>query len=171
MMINAMELEQPALLDSDMLESTAAKRSREAIQESVVTGRKLVLASVGAGAYVLDGVLSVYRGGVHLLQSAEQRGEQMEHATRQRFSNLEEQAIHEMRKLQGQAEETLEHVGIAGGSVNEEVEKRVELTLANMGLPSRERLERLSQEIDALNRKLDEQIMRLPSEPMPDPLR
>lgn len=61
MMIDMVELEQPALLDSEMLESTAAKKSRQAAQEAVVTGRKLLLASVGASAYVLDGVLAVYR--------------------------------------------------------------------------------------------------------------
>ena len=170
MIIDTIELEQPVLLDSEMLESTAAKRSRQAAREAVVTGRKLVLASVGAGAYVLDGVLAVYRSGEQLLGSAERRGAQMEHAVKRRFNNLEEQAVQEIRKLQGQAEESLDHVRISGSGVNEEVEKRVELVLANMGLPSRERLERLSQEIDALNQKLDEQMMRLPSEPIPDPL-
>jgi hypothetical protein len=39
-----------------------------------------------------------------------------------------------------------------------------------MGLPSRERLERLSQEIDDLNHKIDQQLTRLPERPIPDPL-
>ena len=91
-----------------------------------------------------------------------------------RFGDFEEHAVGEMRKLQDQMDENVDH--LRGGfmdatsSADEDLEKRVELVLSNMGLPSRERLERLSQEIDDLNQKLDQQLRRLPDRPIADPL-
>lgn len=158
MTVNMIELEQPAL---------TAEAGAQRWQQAADLARKLVLAYVGAGAYLVDGTAAVLRGGERLLASAEKRGMAMEQDAQRRFGNLEAQAVNEVRKLQGQAEEGFQHVR---ESRNEEIEKRVELALMNMGLPSRERLERLSQEIDALNQKLDAQILRLPSEPIPDPL-
>lgn len=146
------------------------KQWRQAAETTAASVRKVALAYVGAAAYAADGVLAVYRGGERLVTSAEQRGAAMKQGAWQRFGNLEEQAVHEMRKLQGQAEENFQQMRESRGDVNEEIEKRIELVLANMGLPSRERLERLGQEIDALNQKLDEQFLRLPVEPIPDPL-
>lgn len=164
-MSDRMPVEQPA-----PLAGAGGKRWPQAVEKTAASGRRWALAAVGAGAYVLDGVVAVYRSGEHLLDSAERRGAAMERGARQRFGKLEEQAVGEMRKLQGQAEEGMEQMRVSRGSVNEEIEKRVELALANMGLPSRERLERLSQEIDALNQMLDEQILRLPADPIPDQL-
>jgi poly(hydroxyalkanoate) granule-associated protein len=166
----AMQAEEPAA--SIKVEAGADMHAAVEQQAAKVkaAGRKFVLAYLGAGAYVLDGFAGVYRRGERLLASAEKRGAVMERDARRRFGNLEEQAVHEMRKLQGQAEESMQQMRESRGSANEEVEKRVELALANMGLPSRERLERLSQEIDALNQKLDEQILRLPADPIPDQL-
>ena len=165
MTVNTMELEQSA-----PLAGVEAEQWRQPIAATRTSARKLALAYLGAAAYAGDGVVALYRSGERLLASAERRGAAMEHGVRRRFGNLEEQAVQEMRKLQGQAEDGLQQMRESRGGVNEEVEKRVELVLANMGLPSRERLERLSQEIDALNQKLDEQILRLPAEPIADQL-
>jgi hypothetical protein len=153
--------------DADALVERGVQRWWQAAEKTAASVRKLVLAYVGAGAYVWDGAAAVYRSGERLLAGAEKRGVRMEQDVRRRFGNFEAQAVNEMRKLQGQADESIQHMR---ESHSEEIEKRVELALANMGLPSRERLERLSQEIDALNQKLDEQILRLPAEPILDPL-
>ena len=168
MTVKTMELKQPALLVDAGAKQW--KQTAKAAKAATASGRKLVLASVGAGAYVLDGVVVVYQRSERLLKQAEKRGAKMEREARQRFGKLEEQAVGEMRKLQEQAEGGLEQLRESHGGANEGIEKRIELVLANMGLPSRERLDRLSQEIDALNQKLDEQLLRLPSEPLPDQL-
>ena len=165
MTVKTIELEQPA-----SLVNTGAKQMEQVAETASASGRKLVLESVGAGAYVLDGILAVYRRGERLLDRSARRGATMQGTFRRRFGALEEQAVHEIRKLQGQAEDGMGQLRESRGGANEEIERRVELALANMGLPSRERLERLSQEIDMLNQKLDEQILRLPREPLPDPL-
>ena len=182
MTIDTMELEQvivsaqPVTSEqspaSDLMKKAADLRveAQQQAAKAKASARKFVLAYVGAGAYVVDGLAGVLRSGEHLIASAEKRGAAMEQDARRRFGRLEEQAVHEMRKLQGQTEDGIQQMRDSRGSVNEEVEKRVELALANMGLPSRDRLERLSQEIDALNQKLDEQILRLPAEPVADQL-
>jgi hypothetical protein len=137
-------------------------------------GRKVVLASVGLCAYVVDGAAAVYQEGVRLFSSAEQRGQRMSRDITRRFGDLEEQAVTEMRKLHYQVDENVDQ--LRGGfletnsSADQDLEKRVELVLTNMGLPSRERLERLSQEIDDLNQKIDRQLLRLPDRPVPDAL-
>ncbi len=130
--------------------------------------------TVGLGAYIVDGALAVYKGGLRFVSSAERRGQRMSRDFTRRFGDFEEHAVSEMRKLQDQVDENVDH--LRGGfidaksSADEDLEKRVELVLSNMGLPSRERLERLSMEIDELNRKLDQQLRRLPDRPIPDPL-
>lgn len=137
-------------------------------------GHKVVLAYVGLGAYIADGAAAVYKGGLRFFATAERRGQRMSRDLTRRFGDLEEQAVSEMRKLQDQMDGNVDH--LRGGfmdaksSADEDLEKRVELVLSNMGLPSRDRLERLSMEIDELNRKLDLQLRRLPDRPIPDPL-
>jgi hypothetical protein len=137
-------------------------------------GRKVVLASFGLCAYVVDGAAAVYQNGLRLFSSAERRGQRMSRDMMRRFGDLEEQAVGEMRKLQDQVDENVDY--LRGGlidtksSAEEDLEKRVELVLSNMGLPSRERLERLSREIDDLNHKIDQQLMRLPEQSAPNPL-
>lgn len=137
-------------------------------------GRKLALASVGLGAYIVDGVMAVYKGGVRFFYSAEQRGQRMSRDMTRRFGDFEEHAVSEMRKLQDQVDENVEQLRSgfvdAKNIADDDLEKRVELILSNMGLPSRERLERLSMEIDELNQKIDQQLRRLPDRPIPDPL-
>jgi hypothetical protein len=165
MSVDAMQLEQPG-----PLAGAGATKWQQIVRTTALSGRKLIMAYVGAGALLLDGAISVYRSGERLLTRAEKRGTAMEVEFKRRFGNLEEQAVNEIRKLQGQAEESVQQMRESTGSINDEIEKRVELALADMGLPSRERLERLSQEIDELNQKLDEQLLRLPAEPVPDPL-
>jgi hypothetical protein len=137
-------------------------------------GRKVVLATVGLCAYMVDGIASVYQGGVRMFSTAEHRGEQMGREVTQRFSDLEEQTVNEMRKLQESVDVNITQLRSddlnARLGPEQELEKRVELVLANLGFPTRERLERLGQEIDDLNQKIDQQLMRLPEQPFPEPL-
>lgn len=137
-------------------------------------GRKLVLASIGFYGYMVDGTVSVYQSGMRLFTSAERRGEQMGRAVVRRFSDLEEQTVNEMRKLQESVDTNLGQLRGAHSEpkpgADQELERRVELVLANLGFPTRERLERLSQEIDELNQKIDQQLTRLPDQPYLDPL-
>ena len=70
----------------------------------------------------------------------------------------------ELHKAQRQVGENVQQmkstVVDTRSEVEEELEKRVELVLANLGIPSRERLERLSQEIEVLNQKLDLELQK-----------
>lgn len=165
------------------VENRAARSSAGAVKQQVGggmqaawgTGRRFVLAGVGVAAYVWDGAASVVQGGNDLLQSAAQRGERMRRVATRRFVKLEEQAADELRKLQGQVLEQGEalRTGLMEEplEMNESMEKHIEQVLEKLGVPSRERLERLSREIDELNAKIDEELRRaqLPSEPLQEP--
>lgn len=139
------------------------------------TGRRMTLAGVGAVAYVWDSARAVVQGGAELVSSAEKRGERMGQTVTKRFVTLEEQAADELRKLQGQVTEHGEtlRTGLMEepAELDEVMEKRIEQVLSNLGVPSRDRLERLSREIDELNAKIDEELRRsrLPSDPLPEP--
>jgi hypothetical protein len=137
-------------------------------------GRKVVFATVGLCAYMVDGVASIYQGGVRLFSSAEHRGERMGRDVTQRFSDLEEQTVNEMRKLQDSVDVNMAQLRSddleSRLGHDQEFEKRVELVLANLGFPTRDRLEQLGREIDDLNQKIDQQLMRLPDQPYPEPL-
>ena len=123
-----------------------------------------MLAYVGFWAFTYDGVLGVYKGGVKLISDAEQRGSRMEQVFMQRFHGLENCTANELKKLQNQVEANVDQVRSTvfdtRSEVEVELEKRVELVLANVGIPSRDRLERLSQEIDFLNQKIDQELLR-----------
>ncbi len=44
--------------------------------------------------------------------------------------------------------------------VEGELERQVQTVLTNLGIPSRERLDRLNQEIDLLNQRIDEELRK-----------
>jgi hypothetical protein len=168
MIAETIQKEMPAL-DTD----AGIARVMRPVRSVKATGRKVVLAAVGACAYVMDGAAAVYHEGTRLLSTAERRGQRMSRDVTQRFGDLEEQAVGEMRKLQEQVEDNVDHLrgmGEEHSADEDELEKRVELVLANLGLPSRERLERLTHEIDDLNQMIDRQLQRLPEQPLADPL-
>ena len=48
----------------------------------------------------------------------------------------------------------------ARGETQEDLERSVEMVLASLGVPSRDRLERLSMEIDELNERLDRELLK-----------
>lgn len=128
------------------------------------SGRKVALAYVGMWAMVLDGVQSLLQRSVKLLNDAEQRGASMEDALNQRLGHMEKSATRGIEELQHRLDENVQQVGkgVTGAreELEEELEKRVEQALINLGIPTRERLERLNQEIDRLNAKIDKELSR-----------
>ena len=125
-------------------------------------GRTIVLAYVGFWGVVYDNVADVYCSGAKLFDAAETRGIRMEQDFSQRFLRIEHQASDEIKRLQGQFGESIDQVKFntyaPHGEAEDQLETRVELVLANLGVPSRQRLERLSQEIEELNHLLDREL-------------
>jgi polyhydroxyalkanoate synthesis regulator phasin len=134
------------------------------LQFLFASGRRLTLAYIGLWALVYDNIARLTRCCVQLVGSAEQRGERMDDAVRHRVAHLEDRAVGEMHKLQhelGHDVTQMQHdLKDAGAEFEDEVEKRIAHMMANLGIPTHERLARLNQELDRLNQKLDEELRR-----------
>lgn len=116
------------------------------------SGRSLLLAYVGLWAALGDNVLQAWRQGTELIVAAEARGARMNAALLRRLQRSGA-AIEELRvQTEGLEAE------VAGSEV--ELEKSVRLALSRLGIPSRERLERLSLEIEQLTAKIDEELRK-----------
>lgn len=125
-------------------------------------GRRLALAYVGLWGCAYDRATGVYRGGLELWDHAVQRGQKMEQTLLQRIEQLERRAAKQFNKLQNSVGDNVEQVTRSVSDTSEgfemQLEKQVERVLINLGIPTRERLERLNQEIDRLNARLDEEL-------------
>lgn len=127
-------------------------------------GRRLARAYIGLWGCAYDRAASVYRGGMKLWEDAIARGETLEGALRQRIAQLERLTTKQFNGLQNllgdNVEQVTRTVADTGESLEVQLEKQIERVLINLGIPTRERLERLNQEIDRLNAKLDEELAR-----------
>lgn len=136
----------------------------EGLENFKTVSHRAILAYVGACAVAYDNLADVVQEGAKLLDAAAARGAGMQEAMVKRLQFMERTASGEIKKVQSQIEESVEQTrsGVVEAShgVTDELEKRVEVVLANLGVPSRERLDRLSREIDELNEKLDLELAR-----------
>lgn len=128
------------------------------------SGRRLVLAYIGVWGYACDRAAGVYRSGAKLWEDALQRGQRMEQTVQQRTEQLERRAAKQFNGLQNRFGDNVEQVtrtvSDTGEGFETQLEKQVERMLVNFGIPTREQLERLNQEIDRLNNRLDEELAR-----------
>lgn len=129
------------------------------------SGRNLVLAYVGLWGVLGDSVVAIYRQSVALLASAEARGAQLERAVGQRIQRAIDPRAGEPRAVSpreiiviGHRRSVLPEVA----SVEEALalEQQVKAALSKLGIPSRARLERLSEEIESLTARIDEELRR-----------
>jgi BMFP domain-containing protein YqiC len=146
--------------------------------------RKATLASVGLAGLAYDTAKGLITDSTNFVDKAERRGEKVQedlthrvhafeqqttrevknlrHRVESRYHEMERRAATEMRKLRGMAENgaddvTQEAAGAARG-LEAQVQQQVEQVLNRLGIPSRDRLEKLSREIQELNARLDTQL-------------
>ena len=126
--------------------------------------RKLALAYVGAWGIAYDRTRDVVHGGARLFSDAEQRGERIETFFNERVLSLETRATDEVKRLQDSLEtngqQLRQNVFESHTGVSEELERQIELAVSSLGIPSRDQLERLSAEIEELNRRIDAELAR-----------
>jgi BMFP domain-containing protein YqiC len=146
--------------------------------------RKATLASVGLAGMAYDTAKGLVTDSTNFVDKAEQRGEQVQkdltnrvHAfekqTRRevkklrrqvesRYHKLERQATAEMKKWRATAEKGADEAAQEAEGVAKELEaqvqQQVEQVLNRLGIPSRDRLDKLSREIQELNARLDAQL-------------
>ena len=128
------------------------------------TGRKLMRVYLGVWGSTYDRAADLYQDGATLLEDAIRRGEEMEKAFSHHTAPVERRASQQFTTLQHRFGDNVEKVARTvvetSESLEDQLEKRVDRVLMNLGIPTRDRLERLNQEIDRLNIKLDEELAR-----------
>ena len=118
----------------------------------------------GFWALAYDMVAGLWRDPNEFLDRVERRGLGLEREINSRVRAIEERSSHEIRRLSDGAMMPVKWVKqeVVEGShmAEDEMERQVERVLERLGIPSRERLERLSREIETLTAKIDNELLR-----------
>lgn len=125
-------------------------------------GRKLALAYLGLWGIVCDQVGGLHQSSEKLLNDAVERGEQMEEALYAMLAEWSRCITKQQTPFRKQVEtdfrRTAQAANEAGQDFEAQLERQVERALAKLGIPTRERLAKLNQEIERLNAILDEKL-------------
>jgi len=134
------------------------------------SGRNLVFAYIGLWAALSDNVAAVCRQGMNLFATAQLRGAQLEQALHRRLRRTTDDSGAGQNPAGEDRSEQIGHrrPGMAAHAAaadeadeaDDDLAQQVKVALVNLGIPSRERLERLSQEIEALTEKIDEELRK-----------
>lgn len=154
-----------------MTEQTHVTVDLRNVQENVGDGmrrarnisRKGALAYTGLLTMAYDKVKDFFVEGKELIDRAEARGEEVEAELNQKVRNAEVDAKERLRKIsrrtrrsaEAQVDAAAREMGAEVSTLEGEMERRVERVLARLGLPTRDRLDRLSREIETLSAKID----------------
>lgn len=144
----------------------AQERLDDNLRQIRNTSRKAVLAYAGLWGMAYDEAAAILERGRKLIAEAESRGENIESEATERVQAVRTQAQDRIKKvesrlenLRGQAKKEVEEVESKVSKVeskmDRELESQVERVLERLGIPSRERIIRLSNELESLSLKID----------------
>jgi TolA-binding protein len=141
----------------------AQERLDDNLRQIRNTSRKATLAYAGLWAMAYDEAAAILERGRKLLSEAESRGEDIEceatervHAVRNQAQDQLKKVENRLDKLRGQAKkEARKAESKVESKLDNELESQVERVLDRLGIPSRERIIRLSNELEALSLKID----------------
>ena len=149
------------------------RNAQEAVEDNVKfvqkTGRKVALAYAGLLGMAYDEALAIVKRGRKLVDDAENRGEKMEAATLKQVKNVRKDVEKQVKKQVKMAEKEVEkvqkrvvkQVRRSETKAENSIDAQVERVLERMGIPSRERIIKLSAEIEALSRKIDQEVVQV----------
>lgn len=148
------------------------RNAQEAVEDNVKfmqkTGRKVVRAYAGLLAMAYDETRAIVQRGRKLVDKAESRGEKMEAATLRQVKNVRKDVEKQVKKQVKMAEKEVEkvqkrvvkQVRRSETKAENSIDAQVERVLERMGIPSRERIVKLSAEIEALSKKIDQEVVQ-----------
>lgn len=140
--------------------TTLVTAQRKALQ----SGFRPARIYVGAWGLMYDAAQQVWRDPEGFVDAVERRGYRLEQTINARLGQigydlgsltgaLTQRLPGYLRRLRDQAART-------GRQAEYELERQVERTLERMGIPTRERIEKLTHEIEALSAKIDQELAR-----------
>ncbi len=144
-------------------------------------GYKTILAYAGLWGMAYDEAVSVLERGRSVLNQAGERGEALEAEANQRVQRVRKEAESQLREVEARVEtlqdKLFNRVQRVEDKAEADVEVQIERVLNRLGIPSRERIAKLSTEIESLSRKIDQQlaaqkksVVVVETDPMPQPL-
>lgn len=124
------------------------------------TGRKVALTYAGLFGMAYDGVKSIVAQGRKIVSEAESRGEKMEAATLRQMKETQRGVEKRMKKVEKEVEKAqkrlIKQVHRSETQAENEMDTQMERVLDRLGIPSRDRIAKLSAEIEALSLKIDQ---------------
>lgn len=125
-------------------------------------GRKAVLAYAGLWGIAYDEAMTLLNQSKHVLGKAEDRGEALEAEANRRTEQVKAQAEEQLKAMETRFEKVRNRFSRQTDkmedAVEADLENQVERVLERLGIPSRERISKLSIEIEALSQKIDAQL-------------
>lgn len=119
---------------------------------------------VGSWALAWDGVATAVRNPADTVERFQLRGVRLNRQLWKLLQRAEKQAVGDISRLSDGAliPVRMLQAGVTDSShfAEDEVERQVQSMLARLGIPSRERIERLSHEIEALSARIDDELLR-----------
>ncbi|MBI3959089.1 MAG: phasin family protein [Chloroflexi bacterium] len=144
------------------------RNAQEAVEDNVKqmqkTGRKVALAYAGLWGMAYDEARSILERGRKMVNEAESRGEKMEAASLRQMKNarrsVEKQVKNAEKKMEKVQKRFAKQVRRSEAQAENEIDSQVEKVLERLGIPSRDRIVKLSAEIEALSRKIDREVVQ-----------
>lgn len=125
------------------------EQAKESFKAAQTTGHRVMLVSIGCVGIAVDVMRAAYASTSQLISNTEQRGAQLER---------------DMKKLRGRAQNAVDQVNqeVAqrGQAAEREVERQIEQVRDRLPIPSREEVEKLGNEFDALGAKIDQELAK-----------
>lgn len=149
------------------------RNAQEAVEDNVKfvqkTGRKVARAYAGLLGMAYDETRAILERGRKIVSEAESRGEKMEAATLRQVKNVRKDVEKQVEKRVKMAEKEVgkvqkrfvKQVRRSEAKAENSIDAQVERVLERMGIPSRERIVKLSAEIEALSQKIDQEVVQV----------
>ncbi|MBX3051169.1 MAG: phasin family protein [Caldilineaceae bacterium] len=144
------------------------RNTQEMVEDNVKqmqkTGRKVARTYAGLLAMAYDGAMTIVKQGRQMVIKAENRGEKMEAATVRQVKNARKGVEKQVKKAEKEVQEVqkrlTKQVRRSETQAENEIDAQVERVLERLGIPSRDRIVKLSTEIEALSRKIDQGLVQ-----------
>lgn len=154
------------------------RNAQEMVEDNVKqmqkTGRKVALAYAGLLGMAYDEAKAILERGRKMVNEAEDRGEKLEAAAVRQAKSVRrgvekrvKSAEKEVEKVQKRFTKSLRR---SEAKAENEIDVQVERVLERLGIPSRDRIVKLSAEIEALSRKIDQAVVQAEAEVVGEPL-
>jgi len=154
------------------------RNAQENVEDNVKriqkTGRKVALAYAGLFGMAYDEASAIVERGRKMVSEAEDRGQKMEAATLRQVKNARRGVAQQVKSAEKEVEKVqkrfTQRVRRSESKAENEIDTQVERVLERLGIPSRDRIVKLSAEIEALSRKIDQEVVQVQAKSTPAPL-